>query len=156
MPEAEVTKGYAKVDQEPPPDPAQVGQAAGGLVVVGEEEVVSEGDAEPDQVGAEQERVASGHLDPPPRRGHRRILGGVAGGLGLDKQNNSHGILMQQPIKRIGIASPFSNYLVNPAWGFKEGAIRPSSCEASRQQLARGGSLFLVILPCTHGNSTQQ
>ena len=84
MPEAEVTKGDAKVDQEPPPDPAQVGKAAGGLVVVGEEEVVSEGDAEPDQVGAEQERVAGRHLDPPPGRGHRRILGGVAGGLGLD------------------------------------------------------------------------
>ena len=84
MPEAEVTKGDAKVDQEPPPDPAEVGEAAGGLVVVGEEEVVSEGDAEPDQVGAEQEGVASGHLDPPPGWRHRCILGSVAGGLGLD------------------------------------------------------------------------
>ena len=84
MPEAEVTKGDAKVDQEPPPDPAEVGEAAGGLVVVGEEEVVSEGDAEPDQVGAEQEGVARGHLDPPPRWRHCCILGSVAGGLGLD------------------------------------------------------------------------
>ena len=119
MPEAEVTKGDAKVDQEPPPDPAQVGQAAGGLVVVGEEEVVSEGDAEPDQVGAEQERVASGHLDPPPGRGHRCILGSVAGGLGLDKQNNSHGILMQQPIERIGIVSPFFQLPCQPSLGFQ-------------------------------------
>ena len=50
---------------EPLDDPIVVRETSGRLVVVGEEEVVEGGDGEPDQVGTEEEELASDQLDPP-------------------------------------------------------------------------------------------
>ena len=83
MPEPEEAEGDGEVDEEPRPDPAEVREAAGRLEVVGEEEVVGEGDGEPDQVGAEEEECASDQLDPPAGGSHELGLGGHARGLVL-------------------------------------------------------------------------
>ena len=83
VPEPKKAKGDPEIDTKSVEDPAGVPQTFGRLVVVGEEEVVGEGDGEPDQVGAEEEECASDQLDPPAGGSHELGLGGHARGLVL-------------------------------------------------------------------------
>ena len=66
--EKKILERVVKNIPQPFQDPATVGQTLGSLVVVGEEEIVEESDGEPDQVGAEEEELASDEFHPPGTR----------------------------------------------------------------------------------------
>lgn len=83
MPEPKEAKGYPKIDTKSEEDPVEVSKTFGRLKVIGEEEVVRQGDGEPHQVGAVEEEGAGDQPHPPAGRRHVRGLGGHPGGLGL-------------------------------------------------------------------------
>ena len=83
MPEAKEAKGNPEVDNKSVQDPAEVSETFGRLKVIGEQEVVRQGNDEPHQVGAVEEEGAGDQLDPPARRRYVGSLGGHPGGLGL-------------------------------------------------------------------------
>ena len=83
MPEPKEAKGNPKVDTKSVQDPAEVSETFGRLKVIGEQEVVRQGNDEPHQVGAVEEEGARDQLDPPTGGRHVRGLGGHPGGLGL-------------------------------------------------------------------------
>ena len=108
MPETKVSKSDDEVDSEPEEDPVELVEALGRLEVVGEEEVVAEGDGEPDEVGAEEEELSGDEGDPPSRRGHRLGLRGQTGSLGA----------------------------VHPGRGLEEGAVWSRAGKTAGQKLA--------------------
>ena len=83
MPKPKEAKGYPKVDTKSEEDPVEVNKTFSRLKVVGEEEVVRQGDCEPHRVGAVEEEGASDQPHPPARGRHVGSLGGHPGGFGL-------------------------------------------------------------------------
>ena len=83
MPETKEARGNPEVDTKSVQDPAEVSETFGRLKVIGEEEVVRQGDDEPHKVGAVEEEGAGDQLDPPAGGRHVGSLGGHPGRLGL-------------------------------------------------------------------------
>ena len=83
MPEPKEAKGNPEVDTKSVQDPSEVSETFGRLKVIGEEEVVRQGNDKPHEVGAVEEEGPCDQLDPPAGGRHVGGLGGHPGRLGL-------------------------------------------------------------------------